>query len=242
MGRIERRFLAALRSARRGTASRLLCLGLLAAPAGAIERVSTELVLAVDVSLSVNDIEYALQMRGMADAFRDPEIGALIAAHSHGVAVTITQWTGTYEAAQPIPWRVLRDEADTLAFGEILAATPRQEFGNYTGLGNAIAYSVHLIETNGLDGDEMKIDVSGDGRNNTGPEPRDTRLLALDGGITVNGLVIIDNDAGLAGYYTDNVIAGPGAFVIVAQDFEAFGDAFRRKLKRELSPKTALAE
>ena len=128
-------------------------------PVFAGERVSTELVLAVDVSLSVNDIEYALQMRGMADAFRDPEIAALIASHAHGVAITITQWTGTYEAAQPLPWRVLRDEADAIAYAEILAQTPRQEFGNYTGLGSAIAFAVHLLETNGLDGDEMKIDV-----------------------------------------------------------------------------------
>jgi Ca-activated chloride channel homolog len=233
---------AALRNVARGTASRLMCLAALAAPAVAGERVSTELVLAVDVSLSVNDIEYALQTRGMADAFRDPDVIALIASMPHGLAVLVTQWTGTFEASEPLPWRVLRDEADVLAYATALAAAPRMEFGNYTGLGNAIAYAVQAIESNAYVGDEMKIDVSGDGRSNSGPEPRDTRLLAAASGITINGLAIIDNDRALKDYYTNNVITGPGAFAIAANDFEAFGEAFRRKLKRELSPKTAALE
>lgn len=211
-------------------------------PVAAAERVSTELVLAVDVSLSINDIEFALQTRGMADAFRDPDVIALIAAQPHGLAVVVTQWTGTFEAAEPLPWFVLRNEADVLAYATALAATPRMEFGNYTGLGNAIAYAVQLIETNAYQGDEKKIDVSGDGRNNTGPEPRNTRMLAVQSGITINGLAIIDNDKALKDYYINNVITGPGAFAIAANDFEAFGEAFKRKLKRELSPKTAALE
>jgi Protein of unknown function (DUF1194) len=226
----------------RGTASRLVCLAALAVPAGAMERVSTELVLAVDVSLSVNDIEYALQMRGMADAFRDPDVMALIAAQGHGVAVVVTQWTGTFEAAQPLAWRVLHSEADALGFADALAAAPRMEFGNYTSIGNAIAFAVQLIETNEFAGDELKIDVSGDGRNNSGPEPRNTRLLAAESGVIINGLAIISNDPGLAAYYTENVIIGPGSFAIAAQDFDDFGEAFKRKLKRELSPRTAALE
>lgn len=200
---------------------------------------SIELVLAVDVSLSVNDVEYGLQMQGIAAAFRDPEVVKLITEHDHGVAVTMTQWTGTFEAAQPLPWRLLNDEASVLAFATAVAVVPRSEFGNFTGLGHAITFAARLIETNGYEGDEKKIDISGDGRSNSGPEPRNTRLMALARDITVNGLAITNSEPQLASYYAHEVIIGPASFVVVAKDFDAFAEAFKRKLKRELSPKIA---
>jgi len=212
---------------------------LMAAPAEASQRVSIELVLAVDVSLSVNDIEYGLQIQGMAAAFRDPEVIKLITEHDHGIAVTMTQWTGTFEAAQPLPWRWLTDEASVLAFATAIASLPRSEFGNFTGIGHAIAFATRLIETNDYDGDEKKIDISGDGRNNSGPEPRTIRLTALAHDITVNGLAITDSEPQLASYYSHEVIIGPASFVIVAKDFDDFAEAFKRKLKRELGPKVA---
>jgi hypothetical protein len=214
----------------------------LAAPAEAGRRVSIELVLAVDVSLSVNDIEYSLQMQGIAAAFRDPEVVKLIAEHDHGVAVTMTQWTGTFEAAQPLPWQLLTDEASVLAFATAVGATPRSEFGNFTGIGHAIIFAARLIETNQYEGDEKKIDISGDGRSNSGPEPRETRLIALARDITVNGLAITNSEPQLASYYSQEVIVGPASFVIVAKDFDDFAEAFKRKLKRELSPKIALSQ
>jgi len=218
----------------------LLALLLLAAPADAGQRVSIELVLAVDVSLSVNDIEYALQMKGMAAAFRDRDVIDLIRQHKHGVAVTMTQWSGTYDADQPIPWQLLTDETSSLAFSEMIDAAPRRALSNFTALGHAIRFASHLIDSNAFEGDERKIDISGDGRNNTGPEPSLVRDEAAARGITINGLAITNNDPWLAGYYSANVIGGPAAFVIQATDFEAFAEAFRRKLKRELSPKIAL--
>ncbi len=201
---------------------------------------SIELVLAVDVSLSVNDIEYALQMRGMAAAFRDKDVIDLIGQHKYGVAVTMTQWSGTYNADQPLPWYLLTDEASVLAFSEMVAAVPRRAMSNYTAIGYAIAFASHLIDSNAFEGDERKIDVSGDGRNNTGPEPAQVREVAAARDVTINGLAITNNDPALASYYSANVIGGPAAFVIPATDFEAFAEAFRRKLKRELSPKIAL--
>jgi Ca-activated chloride channel homolog len=195
--------------------------------------------LAVDVSLSVDDVEYGLQMQGIAAAFRDPEVVKLIAGHDHGVAVTMTQWTGTYESAQPLPWRLLTDEASVQAFAAAVASVPRSDFGNFTGLGYAIAFATSLIETNQYEGDEKKIDISGDGRSNSGPEPRETRLVALANDITVNGLPIINSEPQLASYYSQQVIIGPASFVIVAKDFNDFAEAFKRKLKRELSPKVA---
>ncbi|MFO0992126.1 MAG: DUF1194 domain-containing protein [Hyphomicrobiales bacterium] len=232
---------ARLCSAPRVIASRaFVVLVLLASPAAAGQRVSIELVLAVDVSLSVNDIEYALQMKGMAAAFRDKDVIDLIRQHKYGVAVTMTQWSGTYDADQPIPWHRLTDEASALALADMISVVPRRAMSNYTGLGHAIAFASDLIDSNEFVGDERKIDVSGDGRNNTGPEPSQMREAAAARDITINGLAITNNDPGLAGYYSANVIGGPAAFVIQATDFEAFAEAFRRKLKRELSPKIAL--
>lgn len=224
----------------RGRASRtLLVLLLLTAPVHAGQRVSIELVLAVDVSLSVNDIEFALQMGGIAAAFRDKDVIALIGDHRHGVAVTLTQWSGTYNADHSIPWRLLTDEASVLAFAESVTRVERRHLSNFTGIGHAIAFAADLIDSNEFDGDERKIDISGDGRSNAGPAPSQMRLVAAARGITINGLAILDNDPGLADYYTANVIVGPAAFVVPAVNFDAFAEAFRRKLKRELSPKVA---
>jgi hypothetical protein len=217
----------------------LLAFTFAAAPAEAAPRVSLELVLAVDVSLSVNDIEFGLQMQGIAEAFRDAEIIALIESHAHGVAIVVTEWTGTRAAKVPLPWRVLFSASDVRSYADEIAALPRAEFGNFTAIGHAISFAVELLETNAYRGDERKIDVSGDGRSNSGPEPSQARLEALALGITVNGLAIIDNDPQLASYYAAHVIAGPAAFVIRAANFESFAEAFRRKLKRELSPTIA---
>jgi hypothetical protein len=226
----------------RGRASRMLLgLLLLTTPVHAGQRVSIELVLAVDVSLSVNDIEFALQMGGIAAAFRDKDVIALIGDHRHGVAVTLTQWSGTYNGDHSIPWRLLTDEASVEAFAQAVAAVQRRQLSNFTGIGHAIAFAADLIDSNVFDGDERKIDISGDGRSNAGPAPSQMRLAAAARGITINGLAILANDPGLADYYTANVIVGPAAFVVPAVNFEAFAEAFRRKLKRELSPKIARA-
>ena len=181
-------------------------------------------------------------MGGIAAAFRDKDVLALIAQHKHGVAVTMTHWSGTYRAEQPLSWTLLTDEASVLVFAEMVSAIPRRQLSNFTGLGHAIAFAADLIDSNGFDGDERKIDVSGDGRNNTGPEPSRMRAAAAARDITINGLAILDNDPALADYYLANVVGGPASFVVAAADFEAFAEAFRRKLKRELSPKIALSE
>jgi hypothetical protein len=208
-----------------GRASRLAVLALLIpAPAHALERVSIELVLAVDVSLSVNDIEYQLQMSGIASALADPEVVALIGGHEHGVAITLTQWTGTYDSNTPLPWRRIREPDSVLALASEIRAMPRSEFGNFTAIGHAINYAIKLIETN-----------------NSGPQPAEARQTARAFGITINGLAITNSEPQLASYYASNVIVGPESFVVTADDFDSFGEAFRRKLKRELSPKVSMA-
>lgn len=208
-------------------------------PALGAERVSLELVLAIDVSVSVNDIEYRQELEGMALAFLDPEVVTLILNHEEGVAVLVTQWGGFAVSGVPMPWRVLRSEHDVATFATDLRSMPRGNFGYLTAIGNAIIFAVNEIESNGFEGLEKKIDVAGDGRNNAGHNPVTAGALALARGITINGLAIGDSDPGLVDYYAQHVISGPHAFVEPATGFADFAEAFRRKLKRELSPKLA---
>lgn len=217
-----------------------MALALWAPAAEAGERVSLELVIAVDVSLSVNDAEYLLQMGGIAAAFRDPEVGELIARHRHGVAVALTQWSGVRNGRVPLDWRVLTGAEDARAYGAAVAGIGQEGLGNFTAIGHAIDFALELLATNPFVGDERKIDVSGDGRSNTGPDPALMRDIAAIQGITVNGLAIRSDDPGLGAYYRDRVIGGPGSFVVEAERFEDFADAFLRKLKRELEPKIAM--
>ncbi len=181
-------------------------------------------------------------MGGIAEALRDKDIKDLIANHEHGVALTLTQWSGTLASNKPLPWRLLNDSASAEAMAAEIEHTPRSQFGNFTGIGHAITFAIKLIESNGFEGDDKKIDVSGDGRNNSGPEPRTVRAMAEMHGITINGLAITNAEATLASYYAANVMSGHGAFVVTADDFESYGEAFKRKLKRELSSRISLRE
>ncbi len=220
------------------------------ARAEGLRSVSIELVLAVDVSLSVDDVEFALQMQGLAEAFRRREIIDLIAQHQGGVAVVLVQWSGVAEtvaqwddpdAADTLePWRLLSDAASVRAFADEVAAAPRATLGYYTGIGTAIDYSVRLIETNGFAGRQRKIDVSGDGFNNTPPEPAAARARALGRGITINGLAILNNEPDLQAYYADAVAGGSASFVMSAKDYSDFAEAMAKKLFRELTIFTAI--
>ena len=104
---------------------------------------------------------------------------------------------------------------------------------------HAIAAGVRLIAGNDFEGREKKIDISGDGRSNAGPPPGIVKLLAVKSGITINGLAILTDDAGLAEYYAGEVSGGPGAFTVSASSYRDFAAAFARKLYRELLPRTA---
>ncbi len=210
--------------------------------ATALNPVSLELVLAIDCSLSVNDLEFELQMRGIADAFRDEEVIALIAARRSGVVATVVQWNGTSSNHQEPPWRLLTDRASALAFANEIAATKRYESGYHTGIGRAIDFSSELIRSNPYAGEEQKIDISGDGRNNAGPEPPEARARALAHGLVINGLAVLDGDPGLLRYYETSVAGGAGSFVMVAESYSDFAAAMRKKLARELLQRLALLD
>jgi Ca-activated chloride channel family protein len=209
-----------------------LCLQPTAAPAA--QSVSLELVVAIDGSLSINDVEFYLQLGGVADAFRDEEVVASIMQRSSGVAVTLVQWNGTANNHQEPGWRILSDSESIAAFADEVDKVRRARLGYHTGIGHAIDHARHLINSNDIFGDEKKIDVSGDGRSNSGPRPEEARTRAIAEGITVNGLAVVDSDPGLRSYYETYVAGGEGAFVMSADSYDDFAEAMRQKLRREL--------
>ncbi len=212
----------------------LCCGGFDARAAQAQTPVSIELVLAVDTSLSVNDIEYGLQMQGIAQAFRTPEIIKLI-SRQDGVAVTLIQWAGWVNTEHTVPWRLLTTANSILEFATEIEMAKRETVGRLTAISTAIEASLHAIATNEFAGRRLKIDVSGDGRNNAGPPPAQSRELAAALGVTINGLAILTDFADLDDYFRRQIMSGPGAFVVRANDYHDFARAIRLKLMRELA-------
>ncbi len=198
-------------------------------------QVAIELVIAVDTSLSVDEIEFALQRKGIAWAFRTPEIIALI-GQRQGVAVTLTQWSSEVDSRFVIPWHLLHEPATILAFADQVEQATREPSRGFTAMGGAIDFAIGLIANSTVAGQELKIDVSADGRNNTGPLPTDARKRAGALGIAINGLPILIDTYNLDTYFREKVITGPGAFVEIATDYDDFARAFLRKLRRELTP------
>ncbi len=208
------------------------------ATVAAQKRVSLELVLAIDTSMSIDAFEYDLLVQGMASAFRNPDVIALI-GQQDGVAVSLFQWSSSVDRQRTIPWRLLTDEASVLAFAEHIAQLPRSPKVLFTGIGEALTFGVRSLLTNEFDGRRQKIDISGDGRSNIGTQPAAAHRLAEPAGIVVNGLPILSNTDGEAAdldvYYRDHVIHGPGAFIEVARNYRDFARAFEKKLRRELT-------
>ncbi len=201
--------------------------------------VSIELVFAVDTSMSIDGFEYVLLMKGIANAFRTPEIINLI-GQQDGVAVTLFQWSSEIDEQYMIPWHLLKDPASVLSFAAKVEKAERDPDRRFTGIGRAIDFGVRLIAENAFEGHQLKIDVSGDGRSNIGVPPSIPRQEANVLGIVINGLPILthtDADSyDLDTYYREKVIHGPGAFVEIADDYEDFARAFLRKLRREMTP------
>jgi Protein of unknown function (DUF1194) len=209
------------------------------APAAALgtQPVDVELVLAVDLSGSVDDAEQGLQREGLVAAFRDPEVADAIAALPEGVAVALVAWAGAGQVRTLVAWRRLTDKVSAGDFAARVGAALPAAFGpgGKTAIGDALTWSLAELAGNGFAG-RAKIDVSGDGHNTDGAYPGPVRDTAVAAGVTINGLAIVNQEPSLANYYRKNVIGGPGAFVMAADDYRAFGEAIRRKLLRELAP------
>lgn len=232
------------------TASRFLALGLLSAvlalvqPAVA-EEVDLELVLAVDVSRSIDDDEFALQRDGYAQAFMHPSVIDAIQSNPHRrVAVTFIEWAGADFQKVVVPWTVVSDAESGALFAEAIQREPRAFWG-WTSISGAIDASMRAFAASPHNSPRRVIDVSGDGINNSGRPSDDARDEAVAASVTINGLVIM-NDRPTPGFfqvpqppldefYRNHVIGGPGAFVIAIDDFSTFAYAIMNKLIKEIA-------
>ncbi|WP_416896239.1 MAG: DUF1194 domain-containing protein [Minwuia sp.] len=193
------------------------------------------LVLAVDTSRSVDNKEYSLQMAGLAAAFRDPSVQyAITTAAPRGLAVTLVQWSAVDEQVQVVPWTLLQSFEDIDRLAGRISSAPRAMTGGKTALGEAMAHSVGLIRDLGFIARRNVIDISGDGGSNEGRLPQETRELAREAGIVINGIAILNEEPRLDHYFRSDVITGSGAFIITATDYVDFARAIRMKLLREI--------
>jgi hypothetical protein len=211
--------------------------------ARADEPVDVALVLAVDVSRSVDEDEARLQREGYRGAVADPRVVEAIRGGMLGsIALAYVEWAGIEYQRLVLPWTRIASQRDADGWGEALAGAPRASL-SWTSVSGAIDFSRRVMTECPYEPTRKVIDVSGDGVNNSGPPAEEARDRAVEESITINGLPII-NDRPTFGrrppipldqYYRDSVIGGQGAFLVVAEDFESFGNAVRRKLIREIA-------
>ncbi|SLN31856.1 hypothetical protein ROA7450_01433 [Roseovarius albus] len=197
--------------------------------------VSTELVLAVDTSISISTAEYQLQMRGIADALRSPQIIKLIEDQPGGVAMGLVHWSVGGLNKLAVDWHRLCDLASVARFAQRVEVAERSGTARGTSISAALRFSAKQIEENQFYGDLRKIDISGDSRSNSGPSPVFARNEIAASGVTINGLVIKDGDPELDAYYLTNVVGGKDSFVLSITRHGDFAEAMQRKLERELT-------
>lgn len=215
--------------------------------ARAVEPVDVVLVLVDDVSRSIDDREFELQKQGYAAAFANPQVIAAIKGGAIGaIAVQYVEFASSYEARTIVDWTVIRDAATAKAFSDHMTAASRSAWGR-TAIGAGIELGLKNIAESGFEAQRRVIDVCGDGTSNHGPEVSETRNHAVEAGVTVNGLAIINDrpmswtfahvqpPGGLANYYRENVTGGVGSFVVEIHDFQSFGAAISRKLINEIA-------
>lgn len=196
--------------------------------------VDLELVLAVDSSGSVDFGEFELQARGIAHAFRDPEvIEAIAGAAPKGIAVCLIQWSGRRQHLVTIEWTHVSDAGSAHALAERIDAMGRVLIGE-TAIADALRFAHEQLASGPFHGARQVVDLSGDGMTNAGGDPDPLRDAAAIAGITINGLAILNETPSLDRYYAEHVIGGPDAFVMAAKDYDDFAHAVRLKLLREI--------
>lgn len=219
----------------------------LAAPAAAGDDgnapVDLELVLAVDISYSMDTEEQALQRDGYAAAITSPEfLDALRLGPQGRIAMAYVEWAGENEQQVAVNWRVIDGRESAEAFAAAVRAAPLRRVYR-TSISGALLYSADQFDLNGYKGLRKVIDVSGDGVNNQGPPVQVARDAVLQRGITVNGLPLVMKRGAAAAidvpeldvYYEDCVIGGPGAFVVPVEQISEFARAVKTKLVLEVA-------
>ena len=194
------------------------------------------LVLALDVSRSVDKYEYLLMRNGIGQAFLDDEVIALIGWMPGGMEVTVTQWGGTGQQRQPIGWRHLSDRESVVDFVEDLVSIDRGFWMADTSVSEALLHAEHMFKSGGAFCKRRIIDVSGDGVSNAGPEVLPISVAVGRKGVTVNGLVVAGARPDPIPYFLNEVIRGPLAFVEITDGYDDYAKAMKRKLLRELAP------
>lgn len=215
------------------------------------EQVDLLLVLAADVSRSIDDGEFNLQRKGYAAAMTDPRVlRAIASGRHHAIGVTFVEWAGAPEQNIVVDWTVVRDEEGAGAVAATMLSAPRSFLGR-TSISAAIDFAMERLAAAPAEADKRIIDVSGDGTNNSGRAVTEARDQAVAAGITINGLAIINTQAnpgyafhtqppgGLPHYYEENVIGGPGAFLLQVENFGSFAEAITRKLVTEIAGRAA---
>ena len=207
------------------------------------EPVDVLLVLAVDVSRSVDDDEARLQREGYRAAVSDPQVVEAIRGGMNGaIGLAYVEWAGFEYQRQVLPWQRIASQADANLWADKLAEAPRASL-SWTSISGALDYSRGVLAQAPFEATRRVIDVSGDGVNNSGGPVELARDRLVAEGVTINGLPIV-NDRPTFGrmppipldeYYRDSVVGGAGAFVIVAEDFQSVGQAVKRKLIREVA-------
>ena len=243
----------------RSAASAAVLLALLTFSGGArAQNTDLLLVLAADVSRSIDEGEFDLQRKGYAAALSDPRVLAAIRGGATGtIAVCFVEWSGAGEQLVVVDWTIIHDDEDAGGLAATLLAAPRSFIGR-TSISGAIGFAMERFASAKPHSNRRIIDISGDGTNNSGRPVTEARDQALAEGITINGLAIINDKrnpgytfhtqppGGLPEWYRQNVIGGPGAFLHVVEDFRSFADAMTNKLVSEIAavtreePKAAL--
>lgn len=222
----------------------LAALLLAASPAAAKEYVDLELVIATDVSRSIDSDEARLQRQGIAAAFRSKQvIDAIQSGVLQRIAVAYIDYSSRDWNKVLIDWQVIRDRDSAYAFADTLLKAPLT-FGRRTSISDALDHAREIIDANDIEGTRRVIDVSGDGPNNFGRVVDTVRDETIAKRITINGLPIMTDRSNvfsrynlpdLDNYYRGCVIGGPGAFLVVARDFRDFARAIRKKLVLEIA-------
>jgi hypothetical protein len=223
--------------------------------ARATEQVDLLLALAMDVSRSMNQPQFLLQREGYAGAISNPQVlNAIKSGPNQKIAICFVDWSGPGEQTLVIDWNVIDGVASATHFGDLIARAPR----SFYSIGAGISFAVNQFNSAPFEAERHTIDVSGDGTNDSGRDVQIARDEAVTKGVIVNGLVILTDiqesrnpshtnpPGGLETCYRDNVIGGPGSFVMVAEDFNSFGRAIIKKPIAEIAtgavqPRTASA-